>query len=251
MKVLLYLHIFLKEIVFLQHLSYQAVLCKNEKLLNTLINVAQEFSTPLHVKCIEMICHLSRFRANSTHLSSNKDLQECLIACGNSSVKEDRIWTMRTIQNLTTEGKSKVNLAISRLLSTIGASAMSKEIEEHRAAVAALLNISTEPGEISLIMFFVALPYQIYPVSNSLLQIRLCQQPVGAIVPLTNTKNVVATLVHLAHSSSNQETKIMACETLGTIGLWLQTRLRGGTVPLEVKSNVLPSHTCAGWKRWE
>ena len=71
-------------------------------------------------------------------------------------------------------------------------------------------------------------------------------------MPLTNTKTVIATLVQIAHNSSRlQETRIMACETLGTIGLWLQTLAGSGTIPPGVRSNYLPSHTCAGWKLWD
>eukprot|EP00957_Ditylum_brightwellii_P020339 1534604-Ditylum_brightwellii.AAC.1 len=76
---------------------------------------------------------------------------------------------------------------------------MRKEYDEQHAAVAALMNLATEPG---------------------------------AIVPLTNTKNVVATLVHTAHSpDSSSEVRKMACDALATIGLWLQTLAGAGTVP--------------------
>ena len=118
-------------------------------MVSTLINVSQEFSNPLHVKCIELICHLSRFQANSVLLSSRKDAQECLVACGNSSIGHVRMWTMRAIQNLTTETKGKTNLATPPILTAISASALSNDMEEHLAAVGALLNIATEPG-----MFF-------------------------------------------------------------------------------------------------
>mmetsp|Transcript_4326 Transcript_4326/g.5660 ORF Transcript_4326/g.5660 Transcript_4326/m.5660 type:complete len:80 (+) Transcript_4326:550-789(+) len=74
----------------------------------------------------------------------------------------------------------------------------------------------------------------------------------GAIVPLTNTKNVVATLVHTAHSpDSSSEVRKMACDALATIGLWLQTLAGAGTVPDDVPDAVLPTHKATGWLRWE
>ena len=70
-------------------------------------------------------------------------------------------------------------------------------------------------------------------------------------MPLTNTKNVVATLVHLAH---NFETSIQvrnrACDCLSTIGLWLQALAGAGTVPEDIEMELLPTHRVCGWSRW-
>jgi hypothetical protein len=92
--------------------------------------------------------------------------------------------------------------------------------EEKLAAIAAVYNLSTEPG---------------------------------AVVPLTNSKNVVATLVHVAHNpESTSEVRIMACDALATLGLWLQTLAGAGTLPKEVdQDTTLPSHVTSGWNRWD
>ena len=72
------------------------------------------------------------------------------------------------------------------------------------------------------------------------------------IVPLTNTKSVLATLVHLAHNpNSSFEVRRMACNTLSNISLWLQTLAGKGTVPEEVDKVLLPSNVASGWQRWE
>lgn len=201
-----------------KHCPNAAILGKHTYLVATCLTVGQEFDSPIHTKCIEILCHLSRFRANSVLLSSDEDLIQGILAFGKSDAKEDRVWAMRIVQNLTTVPKSKVNLAVPPLLKVLCSSAMRcREREEHRAAVAALLNIATEQG---------------------------------AIVPLTNTKNVVATLVYLAHSNISDDTRALACETLATIGLWLQTLSASGDVP-PGESNVLPTHSSTGWQRWE
>ena len=74
----------------------------------------------------------------------------------------------------------------------------------------------------------------------------------GAVVPLTNTRNVVATLVHLAHNPDVPvKVRRMSCEGLATIGLWLQTLAGSGTVPEGNLKSLLPTHKTVGWQRWE
>lgn len=75
----------------------------------------------------------------------------------------------------------------------------------------------------------------------------------GAVVPITNTRNVIATLVHLAHNpKASPQVQRMSCEALVTVGLWLQTLAGTGTVPAEVsQSSLLPTHKTIGWERWD
>lgn len=73
----------------------------------------------------------------------------------------------------------------------------------------------------------------------------------GAVVPITNTRNVVATLVHLAHNPKvSEKVQKMSCEALATIGLWLQTLAGSGTVPEGAPKSLLPTHKTVGWERW-
>ena len=96
---------------------------------------------------------------------------------------------------------------------------MRKDYDEQVAAVAAIYNLSTEPG---------------------------------AVVPLTNTRNVVATLVHLAHNAATTpDVRGMACDSLATIGLWLQTLAGSGALPKGIPNVLLPTHTTSGWQRWD
>ncbi len=129
------------------------------------------------------------------------------------------MWAVRTIQNLCSDASSKVTLATGPMLSVLSTAAMRKDYEEQFAAVGALMNLSTEPG---------------------------------SIVPLTNTKTVVATLVHLAHSPNTPSAvRKIACDSLATIGLWLQTLASAGTVPEEIPFSPLPTHSATGWLRWD
>jgi hypothetical protein len=88
------------------------------------------------------------------------------------------------------------------MLSVLSTAALRKDYEEQFAAVGASMILSTE---------------------------------LGLIVPLTNTKTVVATLVHLAHSPNTPSSlQKIACDSLATIGLWQQTLASAGTVPEEI-----------------
>ena len=195
-------------------------MCNFKIVIDTLTKVSLEFtSIPVHTRCVEILCHLTRFQFNNTYLADNKTLVETLIACGKSKINEDRLWALRALQNLTSDGKSKQHLASTSLLTLLSVSAMRKDEEEQVAAVGSLLNLSTESAN---------------------------------IVPLTNTKSVLATLVHLAHNTNSSfEVRRMACNTLSNISLWLQSLAGKGTVPDDVDKVLLPSNVASGWQRWE
>lgn len=202
-----------------KHCANAPVLCKNEKVLDNILFLAGIFENPLHTRCLEMLCNFTRFPSNNARLASMPKVIEILTTGGKSKLAEDRLWSIRTIQNLCSDASSKVGLATGSLLSLLSACAMRKEYEEQLAAVGALMNLATEPG---------------------------------SIVPLTNTKTVVATLVHLAHSPNTQASvRKIACDSLATIGLWLQTLASAGTVPEHIPFSPLPTHTATGWLRWD
>lgn len=201
-------------------------MCKHDELIHTLVHASRELKNPIHTKSLEVLCHLTRFADNCLNLTKNRDLLDAIVFCGGESlIVEDRVWLMRMVQNLSTSsqnetGENKLNLALQpNMLSVISTCAMSKDQDEKLAASGALLNISTEPR---------------------------------AVVPLINTRNVVATLVSLAHSKhSSEEVRLYACETLATLSLWLQNLASKGMIPKEVENNFLPSHMSHSWKRFD
>ena len=202
-----------------KHCANAPTLCLNDGLLDNIIFLAGTFECPLHTRCIEMLCNFTRFPSNNARLASMPSCVSMLLHCGKSKIAEDRMWSIRTIQNLCSDASSKVGLATGSMLSLLSTAAMRKDYEEQFAAVGALMNLSTEPG---------------------------------SIVPLTNTKTVVATLVHLAHSPNTPgAVRKIACDSLATIGLWLQTLASAGTVPEEIPFSPLPTHSATGWLRWE
>lgn len=208
----------------LLHLSKQCgatpQMCLNGRLMDALIEVGGKADDPLHTKCLEILCNLSKFPHNAGFMAKYPGLVDTLVVNGSSKRVLDRTWSLRTLQNLSSDVAGKTVLANNVVLEMLSVSVMRDVLDEQMAATATLYNLSTEPG---------------------------------AVVPLTNTKNVVATLVHVAHNpESPSEVRIMACDALATLGLWLQTLAGAGTVPEDVDESIaLPSYVTAGWQRWD
>lgn len=202
-----------------KHCAISDVLCENQTVLGSMLVVSREFENPIHSRCLEVVCNLTRLPGNTAEMARNDDVISTLLKAGKAKTLGDRVLALRAFQNMSADSTSKVILANSRILTLLSICAMRKDHDEQFAAVATLYNLSTEPG---------------------------------AVVPLTNTRNVVATLVHLAHNSvANVTIRQMASDALATIGLWLQTLAGSGKVPINVPKVLLPSHTTTGWQRWE
>ena len=183
------------------------------------MTVARETMNPIHSKCLEIVANLTRFPANNGILTANEGVVETIIAAANSPLMECRMSALHSLQNMSADPSSKALLATGAVLNLLTSSAMRKDMEEKEVAVAVLYNITTEPS---------------------------------AVTAITNTKNVVATLVHLAHSpDSSSEVRLLACEALATISLWLQTLAGTGKVPEGVTNVPLPSQKTTGWERWD
>lgn len=194
------------------------MLCRDHDFVRSVLHVSREIDNPIHSKCLEILCNLSRFPANAPALMSYAGLVDTILFASNSKLLPNRLMALRMLQNLSADASCKTVLATDAVLTLMTSSAMRRDAEEKEAAVATLYNITTEPG---------------------------------AVVAITNTKNVVATLVHLAHNpESSPQIRLMACESLATISLWLQTLAGTGKVPAGVEA-ILPSHKTSGWERWQ
>eukprot|EP00536_Pseudo-nitzschia_multiseries_P009960 jgi/Psemu1/306940/fgenesh1_kg.290_\ len=200
--------------------SISQTLCASSKLLFCLVACCKEIHNPIHTKCLEILANLTRFPHNNAILVCYPGLVDMLMINGSRDEDDaDRLWAMRNFQNLSSDPSAKVKLAFPAVLELLSANMMRPIYAEQLASASAMLNIATEPG---------------------------------TVVSLTNTKNVVATLVHVAHSpTSLAEVRTIACDALATLGLWLQTLAGAGTVPHGVKSTPLPTYITSGWERWE
>jgi len=204
----------------LLHLSKNCLvtmdLCNNEDFLNAIILISQDFYNPIHTKCLEICCNMTRLQHNNTKLALRTDLIETLIKCSKSKLEEDRSWSMRIFQNLTA---SSCNImAKLSIVEQLCVSSMRKTTEQE-AAVSALLNLSSESKN---------------------------------VVPLTSAKNVMACLIFLAQNPNSLErVSSTSCHALAQIAMWLQSVAAGVTVPEEINPVPLPSSSSMGWMRWD
>lgn len=191
-------------------------LCNNEDFLNAIILISQDFYNPIHTKCLEICCNMTRLQHNNTKLALRTDLIETLIKCSKSKLEEDRSWSMRIFQNLTA---SSCNImAKPSIIEQLCVSSMRKTTEQE-AAVSALLNLSSESKN---------------------------------VVPLTSAKNVMACLIFLAQNPNSLErVSSTSCHALAQIAMWLQSVAAGVTVPEEINPVPLPSSSSIGWMRWD
>lgn len=203
-----------------KHCPVSPILCEHGIFVENTLVVGEKFNDPIHTRCLELICMITRFPGNNATLARRDGVIETLIRCAKSKSDEDRNWSMLSLQNLTSEASNKIPLAETSVLKQLRISALRCDnTSEQIAALSALVNISTEPG---------------------------------TIVPLSSTPNVVATLITIAHSSeSSKEVCDLACGCLTNMGLWIQNLASTGTVPDGMPNVPLPTHTSSGWRRWE
>lgn len=136
--------------------------------------VSCDFDSPLNTKCIEILCNITRFHANNADLARNAVLVDTLLKCGKSKVEEDRVWALRSFQNMTSDSSSKTILATSKILTLLSICAMRKN-EEQEAAVAAIYNLSTEPSKFWLDSASLCRGFDLTPAPS--LRFRRCRSP--------------------------------------------------------------------------
>ena len=203
-----------------KHCPVSPILCEHEIFVENTLVVGEKFNDPIHTRCLELICMVTRFPGNNAALARRDGVIDTLLRCAKSKTDEDRNWALLALQNLTSEASNKIPMAETSILKQLRVSSLRYDnTAEQIAALSALVNISTEPS---------------------------------TIVPLSSAPNVVATLITLAHSSeSSKDVCDLACGCLTNMGLWLQNLACTGTVPEGMPNVPLPTHTSSGWRRWE
>ncbi len=196
-------------------------MCADHNILENIAVVCQESSNSVHTKCIEIICNLTRFPGNIGPLSRSGSVFGALCSCGISNNHEDRLWAMRSIQNMTSDSSCKIRLAGDSMLEIIRCSAENlQNADENEAAVAALANLCTDAA---------------------------------AVLQITNSKKIVPTLIQIAHSNEfSPELHFHACNAVCRISIWLQKFASAATVVADgTCSDSLPTLTAKGHMRWD
>jgi hypothetical protein len=194
-------------------------MCNNEIILRNLALNCQDVDDPVHSRCMEALAHLTRFPDNNDVLLQCEEMQEALYKCGTSLSSTDRTWALRALQNITAHSSKKGWIADDKMLQMICLSTEQLDfVEEHEIAISILGNLSTDPI---------------------------------AVVQMTNTENVMKTLVKVAHDNYyDPEIQFVACDALATIAMWIQRVARAGSVPEGYSFEKLPTLRSQGYMRY-
>jgi hypothetical protein len=208
----------------LLHLSKKCTvssqMCNDEKLLFHITKCAGSLSDPIGGRCMEILAHLSRLPSNADFLSSVPGIHDAVSSCGLSDNEDERIWGLRTLQNLSAFSSQKGNLLTHEIVRFLCKSMNSIESEEeYSTAVAIVTNFCTDPS---------------------------------AVVHLTNAKGILFSIINVANSPEyHPEVQYNACDALASMSVWIQRSARGSCIPEGFSKDTLsPTLQQSGYMRY-
>lgn len=195
-------------------------MCKDCSIIENISVVCHDTTRVVHTKCIEILCNLTRFQGNIGALFSSVQVSDALFICGSSPVGEDRLWTMRSLQNMTADSSCKSRLATSSIIKMLCVSATKLEdADEHEAAVASLANLSTDAS---------------------------------AVVQMANSKICVSTLISIANDDKySSKVQFHACNSIARIAVWFQKFAGLAEVTNAFNLPAIPTFEPKGHMRWD
>ncbi|GKY93694.1 hypothetical protein MPSEU_000336600 [Mayamaea pseudoterrestris] len=205
---------------------------RETSLVQTMVQIATFHDSPCHVLAVKFLANLTRHRQNTKLLVfQEREAIPALIKAANSESDESRLYACFAIQNLAQDSGVRQELAgadgLVKVLCRRGRYAQAEE--ERLSAVTAIKNLCDEPAN---------------------------------LIPLTNTPECIATLMHLAHGREDGVTEIMqyrACDALATLSHWLRKIATSGkaldaTQRGESSSDqglFVPSLRVVTWNQWQ
>ena len=208
----------------LLHLSKKCTvssqMCNDEKLLFNITKCAGSLSDPIGGRCMEILAHLSRLPSNAEFLCSIPGIHDAISSCGLSDNEDERIWGLRTLQNLSAFASKKGNLLTNEIVRFLCKSMNSIESEEeYSTAVAVVTNFCTDPS---------------------------------AVVHLTNAKGMLFSIINVANSPEyHAEVQYNACDALASMSVWIQRSARGSCIPEGFSKDALsPTLQQSGYMRY-
>jgi len=200
-------------------------------LFRTLIEIAGYFGSPSHAWAVKTLANLTRHRQNTKLMVfQERATVPALVAAANSSNDEARLFACYAIQNMAQDRACRQELAmVDGLVTTLcKRGRYANDTDERLAAISALKNLCDEPAN---------------------------------LIPLTNTPECIATLMHLAHGKETGVTELMqyrACDALATLSHWLRKIATSGKSLDRVQRGLpadnslfVPSLRVVTWSQWQ
>jgi len=203
-----------------KHRTTAGILCANTNFMAVLVRVCNEVEVPIHTKCIEILCHLSRVPMNIMRLAESEGVLSTLQRMSKANEKsEDRLFAIRTAQNLSCELQGRQALTASSFVDNFPQLLCgSNSIEEKAATVSTVLNLCIDSE---------------------------------SIVQIASKPGLIAALVHLCTHESDSLRDI-ACDALAVISYWLQKFASNGIVPadIDLQDAQLPTDGAYTWEQF-
>jgi hypothetical protein len=96
--------------------------------MRALVTVSKETDNPMHPKCLEIICNLTRFPANNGVITRFEGVVDTLVLAAKFPTPECRISALRSLQNMSADPSSKALLADNDVLSLLTGGSMRSEL---------------------------------------------------------------------------------------------------------------------------
>jgi len=213
------------------------ILARHHRLVHTLVSITRLQESLSQEYALKLLAHLSRHRSNSKVLVFKmKHLVPAVVFATHSPNPESRIHACYALQNFSQDKPCRQQLvSVDDLLPAICLRIRSvKYPGEKLAALHTLKNLTDEPAN---------------------------------LIPMTNTPECFATLMHVAHAGDNNTTEMMqylGCDALATLSHWFRSIAtsgqRIGTMqqnPSESNSSkakddlFVPTLRVLSWERWQ
>ncbi|KAL7555554.1 hypothetical protein ACA910_013032 [Epithemia clementina (nom. ined.)] len=191
-------------------------LARHDLLTATLSAIANFHDSPSHLLAVKVLAALTRHRLNTKILVfKQRDVVPALVNATTSKNDSTRLFSCYALQNLAQDKSCRQELAVSPgLISAICDRCRKAKPEEERlAAISAIKNLCDEPAN---------------------------------LIPMTNTPDCIATLMHLAHGMEEGITELMqyrACDALATLSHWLRKIATSGQALENAKAKKPPPKT--------
>jgi hypothetical protein len=207
-------------------------LARDSSLLRTIVQIVDFEESQAHTCAVKFLANLSRHRLNTKLMVfQERTVIMALVRATYSPIEETRLFACYALQNLTHDQSCRQELAsVDGLVTTLCCRCRYADAEDERlAAISALKNLCDEPAN---------------------------------LIPLTNTPECIATLMHLAHGREDGVTEMMqycACDALATLSHWLRKIATSGKalddvqrgIPPESETSLfVPTLRVVTWNQW-
>jgi hypothetical protein len=200
-------------------------------LVATLVEISKLQESPSHTVAVILLAHMTRHRENTKHIVfSIRTVVPAMVRATYSPSDDSRKHACYALQNLSKDKSCRQEVAgcENLVFALCQRARRATDPSEKLSAISTLKNLTDEPAN---------------------------------LIPMTNTHECFATLMHIAHGSEEDVTDMMqflACDALATLSHWLRKIATSGRSLEASKKHVQPSQELfvpslrvITWTQWD